>query len=100
MFVIKCVGLASGKPCDTFNQYLTDYDPDYSNGIGLTRWTRDIKNAWVTPTKDHALDVILTISNARPLRDDGNPNRPLTAFSVVIEEVANPKQEAFWGKDY
>lgn len=92
MFVIRCV---EGDG-DIEGQYLTDFDPDYSNGIGLTRWTTNRDKAWVYPTKETAIDVVLTQSTVRPLHDDGKPNRPLTAFHVVIEQIPNPNHPDFW----
>lgn len=74
--------------------YLAAYDPDWrpdGNPVpflsGLARWTDDIAEAMTFETTEEAFDLYLTQSTAVPRRADGRPNRPLTAYSILVEEV-------------
>ena len=63
-------------------QYLETYDPDAYDGLGYATWTDDPDKAM---RFDDAMSVLMfwrQQSSARPLRDDGEPNRPLTAYTV------------------
>lgn len=93
--VMKIVGLAYGlgsTPLD--GQYLKEYDPN-RNGrdpsgnpmLAHVVTTPDISEAM--RFDDFAeLHEVWTLVDARdPVRPDGKPNRPLTAFTVTTETV-------------
>ena len=67
--------------------YLQWSDPDAKGGRGDERWTGDIKKAKHFATFAEAMDCWTAQSTKRPYRPDGRPNKPLTAFSISVEEV-------------
>lgn len=67
--------------------YLKEYDPEAHDGQGSARWTEDLAEALIFDSADDAADLWRTIPKARPLRPDGRPNRPLTAFTVAIDPI-------------
>lgn len=89
MLAIKLVGLAAGPATPLDGQYLKEYDPN--------RDGRDPDGnpmmAHVVTTPD-AADAIhfdgfaalrrvwMAVDQRHPVRDDGKPNRPLTAFTI------------------
>jgi hypothetical protein len=70
-----------------YGQYLHWFDPDANDGYGLFGWTDDIAKARRFPSFRAAMECWKQESSVRPLRDDGRPNRPLTAFSVTPEQL-------------
>lgn len=88
MIVIKCVDLtgrshhpSGGAPRDL---YLQAYDPEYAGGRGLAEWTEDIETAMRFATAGEAWMLWRQPSRVRPVRADGKPNRPLTAFTIEV----------------
>lgn len=77
-------------------QYLCYYDPDAFDGGGSAEFTTEIINAKRFDSINKALDFWRKQSSVKPLRSDGRPNRPLTAFSVSIEQFDNKKLEQFF----
>src|SRR5262245_63041462 len=67
--------------------YLEWSDPDARGGRGDDRWTSDLAKAKRFPSHEAAWMCWKAQSTRRPLRPDGKPNRPMTAYSVTIEEV-------------
>jgi hypothetical protein len=67
--------------------YLEWSDPDADYGMGDERWTNDLANAKRFKTFVEAMECWKAQSTVRPLRSDGKPNRPLTAYSVSPEYV-------------
>lgn len=82
MKVIRIVSLADGSATSHDGKYVqfANFD-DYVAGI-LT--TKDIKEAKTFTTMADALEYWRRQSVYIPLRPDGKPNRPFTAFSVEI----------------
>lgn len=73
-------------------QYLAWYDPDALGGLGACGWTDHIEDAKRFPDFISAHDEYRRVSTRYPLRGDGRPNRPLTAYSIMFrstEETAN-----------
>lgn len=69
------------------NQYLSLYDPEGLGGKGLIRMTPERAKAVRFRDLEHAMSAWRMTSRTRPLRPDGKPNRPLTAYSVTFETV-------------
>jgi hypothetical protein len=87
---IQLVGLTNGQPHEMSGQYVVSYDPDYhlpdgSYDGGALVCTPDLAKA----TRFHPTDAFLML-RAGPncpchsLREDGQPNRPLTMFDVMV----------------
>jgi hypothetical protein len=68
-------------------QYLEWADPDANNGMGDDRWTSDIDKAKKFATFADATACWQAQSVVNPIRPDGKPNRPLTAWSVCVERA-------------
>lgn len=60
--------------------YLASYDADGNDGWGEAEWAEAIEFT----TASEARACWTEQSRLRPSRPDGQPNRPLTAFSVAI----------------
>jgi hypothetical protein len=67
--------------------YLEWSDPDAKNGFGDDRWTEDVAKAKRFPSFAAAMECWQEQSTVRPIRPDGRPNRPMTAYSVTAERV-------------
>jgi hypothetical protein len=83
---ILCLGSGGASPFD--NTYIVEYDP--------TRWGRDPHgrpiNCHLVVTDDPTkalqgtfADLLELWRKSYGVRDDGKPNRPLTAFTVMLE---------------
>ena len=68
-------------------EYLTKFDPDAHDGIGEIVTASDKSEAIRYPDFGAAMEAWKTQSAVKPFRPDGEPNRPMTAFSIGIEEA-------------
>jgi hypothetical protein len=78
-----------GPDGDVGALYLKAWDLDAYDGYP-SAWadmTADIAEAHHFPSKLHAMEVWRQQSKRVPYRPDGQPNRPLTAYTVEIIEV-------------
>ena len=81
---IKLIGLVSGGPTEFDGKYLVDYDPTpLDSGDVLISVSEDPAGARKFTTAAEAMEVWRGVSLKGP-RPDGEPDRPLTAFSVEI----------------
>lgn len=62
--------------------YLLAFDVDGFQGAGIVRWTADARRARRFETAMDVLQCWHTVSTVHPVRDDGKPNRPLTAYTI------------------
>lgn len=62
--------------------WLAVYDPDAYDGAGDVQGTHDAADAKRFPDLAAALEEWKRPSTTHPLRRDGKPNRPLSAFTV------------------
>lgn len=67
--------------------WVESYDPDAYDGRGHVVLTQDISQALPFLSRTAAREYWRKQSKRKPWRDDGKPNRPLTAWSVEIEPV-------------
>lgn len=79
--------LASAEGAVVVGKYLERSDPNARRGMGDDRWTDSAEKAKRFPTFEAAMACWQAVSLVRPFRPDGKPNRPLTAYSVTVEEV-------------
>lgn len=92
--VLKLVGLSCGPATEFDGEYLVEYDPD-ARGVDKRGWpmtahivtTRDVRRARRFKDAVAAMECWRQRSARWPYRDDGKPNRPLTAFSATIEKL-------------
>jgi hypothetical protein len=71
--------------------YLKGYDVNSHGGIGSADLTPDPDRALTWPDVATVLAVWKMQSTARPTRLDGQPNRPLTAYTIEPEQVPEKK---------
>jgi hypothetical protein len=71
------------------DQYLATYDPEARDGRGDATWTTDRAKARRFADLRAAMECWRQVPKARPVRPDGKPNRPLTAFTVTFETVTD-----------
>lgn len=63
-------------------QFLVAYDPEANMGRGEAEWTRDPAKALEFGSMREAFACLTQVPQARPVRPDGKPNRPLTALTM------------------
>lgn len=86
-YVIQCAGLAGqllGRGVVQRGTFLQSYDPEAHDGRGTSAWTTDPAAAMTFPDQAAAWDCWMQVPRCRPDRDDGRPNRPLTAFHITV----------------
>ena len=81
---IQAVGFVNGMPCDHAGQYLESFDPDAYGGRGYVTWTPDLSKAMRFTSVVEAFEMRWRQPTVLPLRPDGKPNRPLTAYTTEI----------------
>lgn len=85
---IRIIGDALGNPVpDSSNRWVSFFDPDAHEGRGQVNATTDASGALRFGSMVAALETWQQQSSVRPQRDDGKPNRPLTAYSVSVEAL-------------
>ena len=82
--VLQALGFANGMPCPHEGLYLEAFDFEADDGLGFGEFTEDIDRAMQFEDVMAAGEFWRTISKTRPVRPDGQPNRPLTALCVEI----------------
>lgn len=81
---VVAIGTTERPPADC---WLESFDVDAHDGRGDAAWTSDVARAMRFPDVGAAMTAWRTQSTVRPLRDDGLPNRPLTALTIQIEDA-------------
>jgi hypothetical protein len=76
-------------------RWLKAYDADGMAGFGLIDTTDNRAEARRFPSLEAVLECWRTQIRVQPLRDDGRPNRPLTAHSIEpVDESKLPPEGA------
>lgn len=86
--IVEAVGavqVTEGSP--RVGHWVKEYDPDAHGGQGFVDVTEDEGEALEFSTAAAAWDCWKQQSTIRPYREDGKPNRPLTAITVMVEEL-------------
>lgn len=78
---------ATPPPGTGVNVYVESFDPEAFDGRGRSTWTTDPAKAKRFPDMEAAMAFYRQSPASRPTRDDGKPNRPLTVFTVLIEDA-------------
>lgn len=87
MKVIRAICFANGTPCPHAGQFLKSANFEAFGGQGHMTFTDDIDKALKFATAGDAIALWGTQSKTKPLRPDGQPNKPLTALTVEIEDA-------------
>lgn len=84
-YVLLCLGDALGGMTDE-GKYLKDFDVDAHQGLGSIHFGT-LEEAMRFDNRYAATKTVQTVSKVRPKRDDGKPNRLLSAWhwEVVLD---------------
>lgn len=87
--VIRVLEVAGAQtmPGDPAGMYVVDCDVDAHDGRGDAELTDDWVRAKRFANIEEALTFYRRESTVKPLREDGQPNRPLTAYTVEVIRV-------------
>ncbi len=80
--VMRVVGFANGSDCPVENHYLQSFDHEACDGVGYGVFTSSLDKAMRFDDMKAAIQFWQKIPACRPLRDDGKPNRPMTATTM------------------
>ena len=83
---IFLIGNTIGIPTALDHTWLREYDPDAHGGRGVIRGTKNRAEAMQFAEAGDAMKLWRAQSRVRPLRPDGRPNRPLTAYTIEVCE--------------
>ncbi len=93
--IIEILGLVDGSPSPFDRQFLVEFDPDRPGVAPDGRpiifhlvTTPDRTKARTFAEGNEAIEFWRQVSRDDPTRPDGEPNRPLTMFTVSIEAAA------------
>jgi len=86
-YVMVALGFANGRFCPHEGQYLRSFDHEHDNGMGWGEFTSNIARAKKFDTREELFEFWTKVPKCRPIRPDGQPNRPLTALSVTVEPI-------------
>jgi hypothetical protein len=98
--VVLCIdGLNTGESTPFDGQYVQEYDPS-KQGFDPTgrpmlchlATTSDPNKALQFKDCVEALEAWKLVDSRNPVRADGQPNRPLTAFSVLVIDLEKAKE--------
>jgi hypothetical protein len=84
--VIRNLGLANGSAGSVPGQYLKWYNPEARGGMGDWGWTPNKEEALSFEDPIEAFKLYISVPGNRPRRPDGRPNKPLTSFTIIIED--------------
>lgn len=92
MFVLRIVCRADGAKSPADGLYVKSFDPN-AMGRGHVALCRHPAEAVAFPDKESAVHYWEQPSTAIPVRPDGRPNRPMTAYTVEIVPIAGVPPE-------
>lgn len=86
MMVLRIVGSPLGDPDKHDGRYVSAYNPHLGRH-GDIKTVPDIADALHFEDTAEALAFSRQVNRTHPMRPDGKPNRPLTAFTVEVAKV-------------
>lgn len=84
---VVALTIAATQGTVAYGPYLQSSNPDANWGRGDETWTDELSEAKRFATFMDAMDCWKAQSTVRPIRPDGRPNRPLTAYSVEPQRI-------------
>ena len=84
---LRIIGLADGRPSPIAGAWVRDCDVNARGGRGTVIGTRMAHQALIFDSVGTAWAFWQRQSTAVPLRPDGGANRPLTAYTIEVEQV-------------
>jgi hypothetical protein len=98
--IISIVGWMLDRECPVAGMYIKAVDNQkYVRGEIADEWltmTSDPAEARVWETAADAMAIYREVYKAHPVRPDGKPNRPLTAFSIIIHPLPLTEETVKW----
>lgn len=88
-YLIKIISLANGASTQAAGQFILSFDPNANHGRGALEFTSDPRLAKPFPDQRAAFTFWKTESTVKPVREDGQPNRPLTAYNCLFEPLVD-----------
>lgn len=85
--IVSLAGVVGVRKNGLEGQYVKFYNPEDNDGWGSVESTSHIEEALTFNSSEDAVRTWRAVPEKRPLRPDGKPNRPLTAFTVEIIQV-------------
>jgi len=85
MTVIRIMGLADGRPCPAAGEFIASMDFEAHGGRGDLVTTPHLANAKHFKDMGEAFNFWRASPANKPTREDGQPNRPLTAYTVAFD---------------
>lgn len=89
-------GQANGRATPWDGQFLKDFDFEAGDGVGMIDTTTAVEEAKQFSNMEEVLLFRNRQPNCKPLREDGLPNRPLTATHWQVVSVERVQQGAFF----
>ena len=86
-YLIRALAFANDVPCPHAGEYLKAFDHEALGGIGFGEFTPDPSEAMQFDSAGEAMAFWNRQSRVRPLRQDGKPNKPLTALTASIDPM-------------
>jgi len=84
MTVIRIMGLADGRPCPVAGEFIASMDFEAHGGRGDLVTTPHFDRAMKFKDLGEAFSFWRASPANKPTREDGQPNRPLTAYTVTF----------------
>lgn len=92
-YTLICQGW-SDEDCPFIGQYLKSYNPNADHSKPLAEWTATLDEAMSFDSVADALACWKQVRTIDPIRKDGKPNRPLTAFTVEVRKIDDIRKVA------
>lgn len=83
-YVIKLLAYANGAYCKGAGEFVIYFDHEAFNGRGFISHSPDIKRAKKFDDQGAAFTFWKRTPMCKPRRDDGQPNRPMTSYTIEI----------------
>lgn len=91
-YVIRILG-SNQHGAPSVPTFLESFDIEAHDGRGTADATGDVEKAYQFATAGAALEAWRAVPESRPTRDDGRPNRPLSAFTIEVLTIDQARQE-------
>lgn len=85
MIVMRILGLADGRPCPVVGEYIVRMDFEAHGGRGELVTTPHRAVAKQFKDAGEAFSFWQASPKNKPMREDGKPNRPLTAYTIAFD---------------
>jgi hypothetical protein len=84
-FVVRVLGVVPTGETFAEPTFMQSFNPSTPDGRGDLVLTGDVEKAQVFSSAAEAMALWRTQSSTVPLRPDGQPNRPFTAFTIQVQ---------------